>query len=83
VPEAQLELEDDFFLWPENVAAFNLWLSVQTQWHTDSGRRTGLNYPGVDICLRHMAAPKQEKQWHFHAIQAMERAALDEWSRER
>jgi hypothetical protein len=45
--------------------------------------RTGLNYTGVDMCIRHMAASKKEKQWYFHAIQAMERAALDEWARDR
>jgi hypothetical protein len=81
-PDTQLDLEEDFFLWPENVAAFNLWLEVQTQWHTDNGVRTGLNYPGVDICIRYMAAPKKEKPWYFAAIKAMERAALDEWSRQ-
>jgi hypothetical protein len=77
----QLDLEEDFFLWPENVAAFNLWRSVQTQWNTDFGRRTGLNYPGVQICINNMAPPKKERQWYFAAIQAMEHAALDEWSR--
>jgi hypothetical protein len=45
--------------------------------------RTGLNYAGVDMCIRYLAAPKKEKQWYFHAIQAMERAALDEWAKER
>jgi hypothetical protein len=78
----ELELEDDFFLWPENVAAFNLWLSVQTQWRTDNGYRTGLDYPGVDMCLRYLDAPKKEKRWYFTALQAMERAALEEWSRQ-
>jgi hypothetical protein len=64
------------------VAAFNLWLSVQTQWHTDNGSRTGLNYPGVDMCIRYMDAPKKERRWYFAAIQAMERAAVDEWYRQ-
>jgi hypothetical protein len=83
VPEADLQVEEEFHLWPENVAVFNLWLSIQTQWHSDSGTRTGLDYPGVEICIRNMAVPKNERQRHFAAIQAMERAALDEWAQHR
>ena len=26
-----LDLDDEFALWPENVAVFNFWLAVQTQ----------------------------------------------------
>jgi hypothetical protein len=83
VPEEAPVLEDDFFLWPENVAGFNLWLAIQTQWLSDMGSRTGLNYPGVDIVLRHLDAPKKEKRSYFATIQVLERAALEEWSRER
>jgi hypothetical protein len=91
-PEAPVILEEDFFLWPENVTAFNLWMSVQSQWKWASRPvgmggaipfRTGLDYPGVDICLRHLEASKKEKRWYFGAVQAMERAALDEWNKER
>lgn len=82
--EEQLQVEEEYFLWPENVAAINLWLSVQTQWYTDGGCRTGLNYPGVQICIDNMAAvPKRERAKYFHMLQAMERAALDEWSQGR
>lgn len=90
--EEDLVLEEEFFLWPENVTAFNLWISVQTQWRWTSipvgmggmmPVRTGLDYQGVDICLRHLAAPKKEKRWYFGALQAMERTALDEWAKDR
>jgi hypothetical protein len=81
--EEEVELEEDFYVWPENVLAFNLWLSVQTQWLTDAGVRTGLNYPGVETCIKHMPIPKKERPWYFAAIQSMERAALEEWSEER
>lgn len=81
--EEELELEEECYMWPENILAFNLWLSVQTQWHTDTGVRTGLNYPGVETCTKHMPIPKKERSWYFAAIQSMERAALEEWSKER
>jgi hypothetical protein len=83
VPEAEMEIEEEFHLWPENVAAFNLWLSIQTQWRSDNGQRTGLEYPGIDICIRNQAVPKKQRSWYFATMQAMERAALDEWAKER
>lgn len=83
IPEEEIEVEEECYIWPENVLAFNLWLSVQTQWHTDTGLRTGLNYPGVETCVRHMPIPKKKRAWYFAAIQSMERAALEEWADER
>lgn len=83
VPEVQPDLEDEFYLWPENVAGFNLWLSIQTQWRSDMGTRTGLDYSGVDIALRYLDATKQEKRSYFATMKVLERAALDEWSKER
>lgn len=83
VLEESVVLEEECFLWPENVLAFNLWLSVQTQWHTDNGMRVGLDYPGVDTCIRHMPIRKKQRAEYFAAVQSMERAALDEWDKER
>jgi hypothetical protein len=60
-----------------------LWLEVQTQWRTDNGLRTGLDHTSVDINIRYLPVPKKEKPWYFAAIRAMERAALDEWARDR
>jgi hypothetical protein len=92
VLEGDLVLEEECFLWPDNVQAFNLWMSVQTQWHWTSipggiggGRavRTGLNYPGVETCIKHRPIPKKERAWYFTAVQEMEQAALEEWNTER
>jgi hypothetical protein len=80
VPEAALEVEETFHLWPDNVVAFNLWLSVQTQWRTDNGMRTGLDYAGLQVCIEHMPGRRRStRRDYFQAIQAMERAALEEW----
>lgn len=73
--------DDDFYLWPENVAIFNLWLAVQTQWNTDTGQRTGLDYAGVVACMGVMQLRKKDRQEHFYCLQQMERATLDEWSK--
>lgn len=83
VPEGDLDVEEAYALWPENIRAFNLWLSVQTQWHTDSGYRTGLDYQGVEICIRNFGIPRKLRSEYFLTLQALERAALDEWDKKR
>ena len=81
--ESSLAPEEEFYLWPENVATFNLWLSLQTQWITGMNGRTGLNYAGVEVCMRLHQVRKKEQREMFVGLQAMEHAALDEWSKKR
>ncbi|MDQ2821933.1 MAG: DUF1799 domain-containing protein [Pseudomonadota bacterium] len=71
---------DEFYLWPENVATFNLWGEIQTQWRISDGQRTGLIYEGVMICLNLCPAiRKRERTEVFRLLQAMECASLNEW----
>ncbi len=71
---------DEFYLWPENVATFNLWGEIQTQWHVSDGQRTGLIYEGVMICLKLCSSiRKRERSEVFRLLQAMECASLNEW----
>lgn len=81
--ESTLAAEEEFYLWPENVPTFNLWLAVQTQWHAGMNGRTGLDYAGVDVCMRLHQVRKKEQREMFVGLQAMEQAALDEWSKKR
>ena len=75
---------DEFYLWPENVSVFNLWGEIQTQWHVSDGQRTGLKYDGVMICLNlSRTIRKRERTEVFGLLQAMECAALNEWSKKR
>jgi hypothetical protein len=76
-------IEEDFHLWPDNVATFKLWLSVQTQWVIGMNGRTGLEYAGVEACMRLHQVRKKEQREMFIGLQAMEHAALDEWSKKR
>jgi hypothetical protein len=75
--------EDEYWLWPENDEAFSMWLSVQTQWSAGMGGATGLNYPGVETCLRLRGLKKKAQQKLFLLIQMMERACLEEWAQKR
>jgi hypothetical protein len=70
---------EEFWLWPENQAAWNLWLSVQTQWRTGMGGRESLDYPGVEVVMRHGVRPKDRRR-RFAEIQLMERVALRTWA---
>ena len=81
--ESTPALEDEFWLWPANVAVFNLWLAIQTQWHVGMNGRTGLDYASVEACMRLHQVRKKEQREMFVGLQAMEQAALDEWSKKR
>ena len=72
-------------LWPCNVAAFNAWQRVQTQWRTDAaGGRTGLDYAGVIAYLVDVLRIKpQARAELLGGLQAMEWAALEIWREQR
>jgi hypothetical protein len=72
--------EDEFWLWPENEEAWWLWCTVQTQWVIGMAGPVGLNYPGVESCMRMRGIPKKRIAGLFGLIQAMESAALEEWA---
>jgi hypothetical protein len=75
--------EDIFWLWPENEQIWQLWLFVQTLWVTDQGVRTGLNYAGVEVCMRHRPIPRGERNDWFVSLQGMEIAALAAYAAQR
>ena len=71
-----LPQDDEFYLWPENLDMFNFWMHVQTQWQVGSeNQRVGLNYAGVEVCLRRRVK-KPLRDEYFVMAQAMEQAAL-------
>ena len=63
---------------------WSLWWRIQTQWRVGAQGREGLNYPGVTDYLRNVARIRPRKMAQVYGcIQAMERAALDEWAKQR
>lgn len=74
---------DEFWLWPENEEAFLFWLTVQTQWTVGPHGPTGLNYSGIEVCMRRRAVRASERNRLFELMQAMERATLNEWAKAR
>lgn len=75
--------DDEFWLWPENETAFSIWLALQTQWLIGMTGPTGLNYSGVETCMRMRGYSKKVQQQLFGSIQVMEQAALEEWASKR
>lgn len=75
--------EDEFWLWPDNEDAFQLWLTLQSQWTIGMAGPTGLNYAGVEACMRMQGIRASRQREFFRLIQVMEQAALDEWSSKR
>lgn len=83
VEQIQLD-QDEYWLWPENEKTFSLWLAVQTQWSVAGmGGAIGLNYPGVETCMRLRGMGRKKSIRAFEQIQAMEQVTLEEWARKR
>lgn len=71
------------YLWPDNVAAWSAWQTVQTQWRVGMGGATGLDYTGVQACLRLQGHRGQALRELFAGVQACERATLEVWAEAR
>lgn len=78
------ELEQTFYLWPENVVLWHLWHQLQTQWRVGAEGRDGLDYASVLAYMRDVACIRPRKfAQAFACLQAMERAVLDAWAKQR
>ncbi len=78
--------EDKCYLWPCNVATFDIWQRLQSQWRVGGigGERTGLDYAGVISYLREVAHVRNKDLPEvFGGLQAMELAALEVWASQR
>lgn len=84
-PQARQGAGPRVYLWPCNLATFNAWQRVQTQWqHDASGKPTGLQYAGVMPFLARVLRLKPKAfDEIFSGLQAMERAALGVWREQR
>jgi len=63
-------------IWPENLAAFEAFSSMLTQWRTGMAGPTGLDYAALPAVLDLLEAPQASRRQVFEDIRAMEAAAL-------
>lgn len=75
--------QDEYWLWPENEEAFELWLGLQTQWNVGMAGAFGLDYTGVEACMRMRDIRKKKRNRLFAMVQLMEQACLEEWAEKR
>lgn len=82
-PLDPIQSEGSFYLWPENLRTWQLWLAIQTQWVCSMSGHTGLAYAGVMVVIGHHIKNRRRQKQTFMELQAMERAALEAWQLER
>jgi hypothetical protein len=78
VIQPQLDISP-LYLWPENVASWELFNRMHTQWMSGQKGAVGLNYSGVEIVMKNGGVKKREWRRVFAEIQAMEHATLKGW----
>lgn len=76
-------MEQVLYLWPSNVAAWQHWQGVQTQWNTGMAGATGLRYEGVRAYLQECGLQGEERSEVWRGICACEVATLAAWAQRR
>lgn len=75
--DAEPEPDELAYLWPDNVAAWDVWCDVQTQWRHGMSGATGLDYAGVRAHLDELGLTGDERKEVYEGIRAAERATLE------
>ncbi len=71
-----------FYLWPENVETWYLWLRLQSMWRISLQGHEGLDWPSVVSWLRHAERMRaKEVASTMHALRVMEVSSLNVWAR--
>ena len=65
-------------VWPCNVPAVNLFVSLGTQWRVSFGGAYGLDYGVLPQVLRMSGVPRKEWPDLFESLRILEDAALEE-----
>ena len=63
-------------IWPDNMAAFEAFSSMGTQWMSGFSGATGLNYTALESAFRFMGLPRSEWREVFADVRIMEHTAL-------
>ena len=70
------EANDPIELWPDNVAAVNVFTAMSTQWLAGAGGLIGLNYASLGEVWRRLKIAPADRDSVFDDLRVMERAAL-------
>ena len=64
-------------IWPDNLAAVNVFIAMTTQWRSNMGGPTGLDYGALPVVMRLAGVPLAERAGVFESIRILEDAALE------
>jgi hypothetical protein len=64
-------------IWPDNVAAVNVFISMSTQWRASFGGYIGLDYAALPAVLELVGVPRGERAAVFSDLRIMEDSALE------
>jgi len=68
--------DDGVDIYPENLHATNVFISMTTQWRVGVGGPIGLDYAAIPAVMRLCAVPVPERADTFECIRTMESEAL-------
>lgn len=63
-------------IWPENLAAVNVFIALSTQWRVGMSGATGLDYNAIPPVLRLVGIPRKEWADTFECVRVMEAEAM-------
>lgn len=63
-------------IWPDNMAAFEVFSEMGTQWMSGFSGATGLNYASLESTLRLIGLPRSKWREVFADVRIMEHTAL-------
>ena len=66
----------EFEVWPDNMPAINLFLTLSTQWRGLGMGPSGLDYNVLFARMDRMKLPDQEYEWMFDDVRVIEAEAL-------
>lgn len=72
--------EEIFYLWPDNLPAWQLFQRCGTQWRSSMAGREGLDYAGVQVVMGMAHIRPRQRRQRFAELQVMESAALKAWA---
>ena len=76
--------EKVFYLWPDCLPAWGLWLRIQTHWRVGMQGREGLATADLCAYLRDVERIRpRDFAATYRCLQAMETASLKEWAKQR
>ena len=64
-------------VWPDNVAAVDVFIAMSTQWRVGMSGATGLDYGVLPVVMRHAGIKRSAQAAVFADLRILESAALE------